>query len=168
MTFPGLEAEYTNATISPDGQYRYDLVRIWGAGPLVLWVMLNPSTADAADDDPTIRRCRAFSRNERAGGMVVVNLFAWRATDPAELRTALDPVGPDNEATIRRWTTDPEVAHVVCAWGANTMVTPTAWGPVTQAAADAGHLPRCLGTTKHGAPRHPLYVPSTQSLVRWP
>jgi hypothetical protein len=81
------------ATLSDCGRYRYRLWRRWADGPTVLFVMLNPSTADADVDDPTIRRCIGFARSWGAGALEVVNLYAWRATQPAELKAAVGPVG---------------------------------------------------------------------------
>lgn len=89
------------ATISPCQKYRYALGRCWDhAGKRVVFAMLNPSVADATADDPTIRRCIRFARKWGYGSLEVVNLFAWRATDPKELRIAADPIGLDNDAEI--------------------------------------------------------------------
>lgn len=154
-----------SATLSPCGTYRYDLWRRWGNGSWALWMMLNPSTADAEVDDPTIRRCRGFSERSGYGGLAVVNLFAYRATDPAALTRARDPVGPLNAQTIKHWLADERVSAVIAAWG-------TAWEKVDRArlnvegfAQKNGHDVFCLGRTKAGHPRHPLYVPNAQSLV---
>ena len=112
-------APTSTAEISPCGLYRYRLTRTWdAAAPALLFVMLNPSTADASEDDPTIRRCLGFARRERAGGLVVANLFAFRATDPKALEDAADPIGPDNARWIEtcvRETSGP----IVAAWGAS-------------------------------------------------
>jgi hypothetical protein len=110
----------SSATISVDGRYRYDLHRCWDSSSTMLpFVMCNPSTADAAIDDPTIRRCIGFARRLGFGGIVVRNLFAWRATSPRDLaaarRAGEDIVGPDNPvwlAGLQRMTTP-----VVAAWG---------------------------------------------------
>lgn len=154
------------ATISPCGTYRYDLTRRWADGPTALWVMLNPSTADATEDDPTIRRCISFSKREGCGRLAVVNLWAYRSTDPKALLTADRPIGPDNGATIERWMQ--EASIVVAAWGAwplnNRKVSP-ARSNVEALAAYHGHQMVCLGTTKAGAPRHPLYVKGDQPFV---
>ena len=106
----------TGAAFSPCGRYRWHLARTWDAdGSRVAFVALNPSTADATHDDPTIRRCIGFARRWGAGGVDVVNLYAFRATKPRDLFAADDPVGPDNDAWI-----DAVVARadrVVLAWG---------------------------------------------------
>lgn len=160
------------ATISTDGVYRYLLSRTWepSAEPCG-WIMLNPSTADADIDDPTIRRCMGFARSWGYGGIVVANLYAYRATNPDDLIDAagagVDPVGSGNvDAILALFDT---CRVVVCAWG-SSFVTKRGW-----------RLPRldvegmalryddralfCLGRTKTGQPRHPLYVAGNQELV---
>lgn len=89
-----------SAVISEDGLYRYRLDRRWGYGPRVAWIMLNPSTADSEAEDATSRRVQAFSRRWGFSALTVVNLYAWRATDPTDLWTAQDPVGPENDRHI--------------------------------------------------------------------
>jgi hypothetical protein len=118
MTAPRLFDDSSGwADLSPCGTYRYLLGRRVGEGDrTALFMMLNPSTADATEDDPTIRRCTGFARREGCGVLEVVNLFAYRATDPAELRTAPDPVGPANDHHIKAALG--RVALVVVAWGA--------------------------------------------------
>lgn len=155
-----------SAIVSPDGVYRYMLERQWDVGPILPFVMLNPSTADAEQDDPTVRRCIGFAQREGYCGLLVVNLFAYRATDPRELRRAIDPVGPENDrhlstifAAARR-----SSAPVVAAWGAKP--DPYRIRQVLRLADDVDM--RCLGTTAAGDPRHPLYVRGDQPLERWP
>lgn len=107
------------AIISDCGRYRYQLGRTWSDGPIARFIMLNPSTADATEDDPTIRRCISFAKREGAGAISVVNLFAFRATKPADMMKATDPIGPENNDHLREW-----VGHefgfaklVIAAWG---------------------------------------------------
>lgn len=89
------------ASISPCGLYRYSLERWWDTSCYArYYIMLNPSTADAEVDDPTIRRCMGLAKRDRFGGIVVLNLFAFRATSPADMKAAADPVGPENDARI--------------------------------------------------------------------
>ncbi len=153
-----------SAVISPCGTYRYELRRQWGPEPPVGWVMLNPSTADAELDDPTIRRCISFSGAWGAGGIVVVNLYALRATDPGELARHHYPVGPEND---RYWrAVADECSSVVCAWGAHPQAVEVARA-VMYALRQHREKTWCLGTTKTGAPRHPLYVKSATELVRF-
>ena len=111
-----------SADFSPCGRYRYALHRAWTSGgkvparrDRVLIVALNPSTADAQQDDPTIRRCIAFAQAWGFRALCVANLFAWRATRPDDLKAAIDPVGPDNDAWLRRESR--RAALVVAAWG---------------------------------------------------
>lgn len=152
----------SSAIISECGTYRYRLDRAWGTEKPAVFVMLNPSTADASKDDPTIRRCMDFARQWHCGGLVVVNLFAFRATKPADLFKAANPRGPKNlhyifEAT--KWS-----QFVVCAWGAHGsfMDQDKSVMACIRRAGDA-HL-CALGETKSGQPRHPLYLPKTSTM----
>lgn len=153
------------ARISEDGLYRYSLHRAWGDGPMVTWVMLNPSTADATQDDPTIRRCIGFTKSWGYNVMHVVNLYAYRSTDPKRLLEVDDPVGPDNPRLLRAVVGNS--ALVVAAWGA--FAAKVAWErsrlSIESFCHDKGVPLRCLGTTKDGAPRHPLYVKADTPLV---
>ena len=141
----------SGAVVSDCGKYRYRLTRRWSDGPTLTFVMLNPSTADADFDDPTIRRCVNFAKREGCGGLLVVNLFAFRATDPKNLPTGEDRFGPLNhqymDAAIR--VTD---GPVIAAWGLGGA---DAGAAVIERYGDAMS---CLGKTKDGHPRHPLYV----------
>lgn len=155
----------SDATISADGLYRYDLRRKVARGrSIILWVMLNPSTADATVDDPTIRRCIQFTKDWGHSILVVVNLFAWRATDPKELKKAFDPVGPLNDKTIKVWMDCAD--RIVVGWGANGSLYHRDEAFREMAQSRMCQL-WCLGKTKAGHPRHPLYVRSTQELERW-
>lgn len=151
------------ATFSVCETYRYTLTRQWGAAtdPRFLWVMLNPSTADADMDDPTIRRCIAFSQREGAGNLTVVNLFALRSTDPAWLAKVHDPIGPLNDAVIAADARNAQ--RIVVAWGADAMAV----GRVGIVLPLLGPGVLCLGVTKSGAPKHPLYVKGDAPLVPW-
>ena len=138
-------------------EYRYLLTRTWDpkVKPLV-FLMLNPSTADALEDDPTIRRCTSFAKRECAGGLVVVNLFGLRSTDPRALLHHPDPVGPLNDAFIRQAVAG---AHtVIAAWGA-AGVQQDRGQTVTAMLARMRAPVQCLGRTSTGQPRHPLYLP---------
>jgi hypothetical protein len=143
-----------SAVVSPCGTYRYELRRVWAAGPLCGWIMLNPSTADAEQDDPTIRRCMGFARAWGYAGIVVRNLYALRATDPRELATHPQPWGPDNDTHLMNAVDDP---ITVCAWGSRGERGDT----VINALADAGANLHHLGLTRAGKPRHPLYRPAS-------
>jgi hypothetical protein len=142
------------ATFSADGRYRYRLWRRWDRSrPMVAFVMLNPSTADARRDDPTIRRCVAFARRWGYGGIEVVNLFALRATDPGELRVAKDPSGPGNARHVGRALA--AASLVVLAWGAHRALRDP---PTLARRLLSLRRPHCLGLTRSGEPRHPLYL----------
>jgi hypothetical protein len=154
----------STALITECGTSRYLLGRQWRMGDRRLaWVMLNPSTATADQDDPTIRRCMSFTRGFGYGGMVVVNLFALRATDPRALSEHPDPIGPENDRHIRE--VAEECRAVVCAWGAHRMVSGGRAAAVLRLIADAGATPYCLGRTKTGRPKHPLYVKASTPLI---
>lgn len=143
------------AVISPDGTYRYQLLRRWQKGSsVVAFVMLNPSTADAEVDDPTIRRCIGFARAWGHDAMVVVNLFGYRATQPSELTGAGDPVGPDNDRHIKVATAQAE--RIICAWGAHPLASERLEAVRALLPAEV----ECLGLTASGQPRHPLYLPA--------
>lgn len=159
MTLIEPESLWKSAVLSPDGIYRYDLVRHWrSTGELLLWIMLNPSTADASIDDPTIRKCQGFARRWGYRGIVVVNLFALRATDPSELRSHPHPVGPDTDETIAGWLGDDRVGSVVEAWGAHPEAFARGYFVSQTVRRLRRNPPMRLGSTQSGAPRHPLYV----------
>lgn len=156
------------AVLSDCGTYRYVLTREWDAGrPAVAVCMLNPSTADATADDPTIRRCVGFARGWGYGRLVVVNLFALRATDPAALRLAADPVGPDNDGHLVEQCSG---RVVVCAWGATAGKWPSPRireRPAVVRRLLAGADLRHLGLTGGGHPKHPLYLPAGATLQQF-
>lgn len=152
------------AEISDCGTYRYVLKR--RIPSLVRWhhpalfIMLNPSTADAEKNDPTIRRCLSFASLNGCTELTVVNLFALRATNPLELMDHGDPVGPFNDQRIAEMIEDHQMGIIVAAWGAHPFAKKRAqyikerFGPFV-----------CLGTTKDGSPRHPLYIKKDQKLL---
>jgi hypothetical protein len=140
--------------------YRYRLDRRWSGGTgLCGFIMLNPSTADARSDDPTIRRCIGFAKAWGYSGLIVGNLFALRATDPAVLLAARDPVGGRANARALFDLVD-EAALVLCAWGQFSAVGNRGREAIALVRG-RGRIPHCLGLTKHGAPRHPLYLPAS-------
>ena len=150
---------------SPDRRHRYRLVHQWNplfGERLMLWIGLNPSTADEAKLDPTLTRIATFSKREGFDGFWMANLFGLRTPYPEEMMAAPDPVGPENDASLLAAADRCE--KIVAAWGVSG---------VYQARADAvvrlfaGRKLWCLGTTQDGHPRHPLYVAGKQPLVRW-
>lgn len=158
------------ARFSPDGLYRYTLGRRWSPDPTAgaaVFVMLNPSTADAQQDDPTIRRCIGFAKAFGCGGLHVVNLYAFRATRPADLWKADFPVGAENDAILGETfrAAAEEDRPVIAAWGANAQ--PARAGFIAGLARSQGLVLHALGTTKSGAPRHPLYLPATSVPTPW-
>lgn len=140
------------------GPYRYLLRRVWdGTRPRLLWVLLNPSTADADTDDPTSRRCLTFSRDWGYGGLEIANLFALRATDPKHLLSADNPIGSEND----RYLADAaaRAARVIVAWGVTGKLHQRDQSVLTLLTRHATQPLYCLGTTRDGCPRHPLYLP---------
>jgi hypothetical protein len=151
-----------SAVLSDCGRYRYCLVRTWpGGSGICSFVMLNPSTADAEVDDPTIRRCIAFARTWGHAGIEVRNLYAFRSTDPDALARVDDPLGPE----CNRWLIGLRTAdRVVAAWGAKAPLARER----TALELMAGAPLCCLGLTRDGRPRHPLYVRGDAELVPFP
>lgn len=143
-------------------EYRYWLIRRWDAGenPTTLaWLLLNPSTADETKDDPTMRRCAQYSATWGYGGMVVLNIFALRSTDPRQLYKHEAPIGPDNDATIEaRLRGLPGVA----AWGAHGAHL----GRGLRLRARYPNL-KVFGLTKGGQPKHPLYQRADAKVSAW-
>ena len=147
------------AVFSPDGKYRYHLGRDWRApldtnDAMAVFVMLNPSTADERVDDPSVRRCIGFATYWGFQRLEVVNLFAMRATDPKQIVRDDFPVGPETDEWIRKTCGNPFVS-VFVAWGAMGTKYPNRVKLVSEL---IGRAVRCLGVTKGGQPKHPLYV----------
>ncbi|OPX46369.1 hypothetical protein CLHUN_01850 [Ruminiclostridium hungatei] len=152
------------AIIDETGKYRYLLWRIWDeTKPLAVFIMLNPSTADAEEDDPTIRRCMNYARSWGYGGIKVVNLFAYRATNPKELTKVIDPVGPENHGHVIKAINGAEI--VIAAWGTkgNYMSMQSS---IIQLLKTTPKL-HYLGITKDGYPKHPLYLKADLKPVKW-
>ncbi len=161
----------SGAVISECGLYRYRLWRVWEElQPIMVFVMQNPSTADANDDDPTIRKCIGFARKSSFGGIMVMNVFAYRATDEREMLNVADPIGPENEKHLLAARQCSLLTRLVVAWG--NRFGPKKKSLFRSAYCNAaciliGQGPCCLGTTKSGDPKHPLFVPYSAPLVRW-
>lgn len=152
----------SRALFSPCGQYRYGLERVWSAGPALLYIMLNPSTADETRNDPTIERCQRRAVALGFGAMRIANLFAFRATRPRDLRRADNPVGPDNDALVLHW--HREAGMTLAGWGTHGAHKGRGAGMAAQLEG-AVHT---LGLTRDGHPRHPLYVSYAQEPCPWP
>ena len=144
------------AVYSPCEAYRYALTRVWDdKGRKVAFVMLNPSTATEVQNDPTVERCERRARALGFGAFRVVNIFAYRATDPKVMRAQPDPVGIENDAAIAaaaEW-----ADRVVCAWGSHGAHMDRGVA-VAALLRDSGRPLYQLGLTKAGQPKHPLYI----------
>lgn len=148
----------SGAEFSPCRTWRYVLWRRWnwqGYANQVMFIGLNPSTADEREDDPTIRRCIRFAKDWGYGGLLMMNAFAFRATDPKDMKAAIDPIGPGNDEAFGYRRT--QVGLIVAAWGA--------YCPLVRAECiheALGYRPvMCLGVNKDGTPKHPLYLKAT-------
>jgi hypothetical protein len=153
------------AVYSDCERYRYLLTRVWEpGGAQALFVMLNPSTATEAQNDPTVERCERRARALGFGAFRVCNIFAWRDTDPKAMRRAADPVGPENDAAIREscfW-----ADTIICAWG--THGAHLGRGKAVENLMRATGRPlHHLGLTQEGHPRHPLYIGYGTGPVLW-
>ena len=148
-------------------RYRTALVREWDrSGARVAFVGLNPSTADGSDDDPTSRRCIAFARREGAGSLVLLNLYGFRATRPAELWSASSPVGPGTDRVMAR-----ELrccTRIIACWGAVPARARARVEAVVARLRRTGLPVSALGFTRDGHPRHPLYLRKDTPLIAWP
>jgi len=151
------------AIISACQKYRYSLWRIWdNTKPNVLFIMLNPSTADADIDDPTIRRCIGFAKSWGYGGVYVGNLFAYRSTNPKELLKAINPIGDDNIFHLQAMSSRCEIA--VCAWGNSAIVTKLCKNKPLSVIQIALNY---LELSNDGTPKHPLYLRSDLKPVEY-
>ena len=158
-----------SARISDDGLYRYWLRRDlrptlsnrMNDAVTCTFIMLNPSTADAEQDDPTIWRCIGFANSLRCTRLEVVNLYGYRATDPAELHTVDDPEGPENTLHLLNALNTP--GPTIAAWGA--LAPPDRVAKLlTMPGAENLH---CLGINRNGSPRHPLYLRADAAIRAW-
>jgi hypothetical protein len=164
---------WSDASFTLDGRHRWELVRTWGKrnwelgkNPVegyVLWVMLNPSMAGAWDNDPTIRRCMGFAQRWGYGGIKVMNLFSLVTPHPNVLYGTKGDLGPFYMTRLRLASLN--AARTVVGWGA---LRPQERVLARRQEVMATlHEPHCLGVTQGGHPRHPLYVPYAQELVRY-
>lgn len=141
----------TSAHLSSDRKYRYSLWRTWNESkPHVLFICLNPSTADETQDDRTVTRCIAFAKSWGYGAVCIANLFAYRSRKRSTLEKVDDPVGPENDKWIKKLSKD--AGLTVVAWGESGSLL----GRDKEVLAML-HEPHCLATTKKGCPKHPLY-----------
>lgn len=152
------ENETRAAIFSPCRKYRYRLAQIWDESidPLY-WLMLNPSTADEVKNDPTVERCERRARMWGYGGSVVLNIFAYRATDPADMRACADPVGPDNDKWIKELAAMSNEATVIGGWGEHGKHQERGQAIRDIFKAEGGCL-QALKINASGHPAHPLYI----------
>lgn len=163
MTEPVVRALRSGAHFSRCRRFRYALWREWDADrPRVMLIGLNPSTADAERNDPTIRRCIGFARDWGYGGVWVLNLFAFRATYPEDLKAARDPVGPRNDGWLRR--VAGQSARIVACWGNDGAFM----GRSARVRAMLGDRLDVIRMNASGQPAHPLYLPKRLRPVDWP
>lgn len=156
------------AEFSDDERYRYSLWRIWReSGRKVLFVCLNPSTADDVKNDPTIKRCEGFARHWGYGGFYMANLFGYRCTNPLLLRAVADPVGEENDLTLRKLSRY-ECDLVVAAWGnhgeylgRSHRVMEILW----KSSINGCGAPQCFGFNRSGEPKHLLYLRKDAGLI---
>jgi hypothetical protein len=151
-----LERRGSGARFACRRRYRYTLWRVWEpARGCCNFLMLNPSTADETTNDPTIARCQRRAERWNYGGLVVTNLFALCTSDPSDLRRAVDPIGPENDAAIAAAAR--AARQVICAWGNHGMYLERA-GAVRRLLDWIGVVPFCIGVTRARQPAHPLYL----------
>ena len=153
--------DYKSAVFSEDRKYRYALWRWWDKSkPYVMFIGLNPSTADETEDDPTIRRCIKFAQSWGFGGLCMVNLFAIRATDPRNMLKHPEPIGIDNDEHLIM--ISDKAGKIVAAWG-------TRGDHKNRDKEVMAFIPDmfCLEITKEGFPKHPLYIRSNTKLKKY-
>lgn len=158
-----------SAVISKCGNYRYSLRRVCTKNPMngqkIVFVMLNPSTADASIDDPTVKRCMGFMERGGYTHLEIVNLFAFRATNPSDMLAAEDPIGPYNDVYLHSAIGTAQT--VVCAWG-NHGDNKERLDFIKSVFEHHSHAqPCCLGVNKSGMPKHPLYIKADTQLKQW-
>tara|TARA_B100000941_G_scaffold154426_1_gene109490 strand:+ start:17049 stop:17528 length:480 start_codon:yes stop_codon:yes gene_type:complete len=153
---------YSNAKFSNDRVYRYALWRTWDQSlEKLLFIGLNPSTADEVKDDPTMRRCIRFSKDFGFGGFIMANIFAFRSTDPKKLKKIKNPIGNKNDFWIKKL--NKEAGMTIAAWGTH--------GDYLNRGKEVSRMLKnlyCLRKTKNGFPSHPLYLPANLKPIKYP
>jgi hypothetical protein len=146
-------------------RWRYLLWRCWDeAKPVANFLMLNPSTADEFQLDPSCTRARNYAEHWGYGAVVITNIFGWRATDPGEMKAVKDPVGRGNDAAILKAARDAKL--VVCAWGNHGLHLERS-RHVTGLLREANVPLNFLRMNGQGEPAHPLYLPGNLKPTRW-
>lgn len=150
-------SEKPAAEFSPCRTWRYVLRRSWAPGRALGFILLNPSTADETQNDPTIRRCIGYARAWGYGGIVLGNLFALRSTDPAALYSAPDPIGPENNSWLLAIAREVAGGRIICGWGAHGALNHRGAAVLAMLGRIGADL-QALTQTKDGHPGHPLYL----------
>ena len=148
-----------DAKLSDCRKYRYALWRTWDSEmPYAMFIGLNPSTADETEDDPTIRRCINYAKDWGYGGLCMVNLFGFRATDPNDMKKASDPIGPDNDTWLN--TLAKNAGVIIGAWGNHGSY-------LNRSSEIIKIIPniKCLKQNTSGEPAHPLYQKKTATPI---
>lgn len=167
--------EESGATFSDCEKYRYDLWRYWAPyGKLFIVVGLNPSTADHKLNDRTISKCIKFAKREDCSGLVMLNLYAYRSTDPDNLFHQQDPIGPDNDSIIKEWFKFSESGSIlVGAWGSHHSIVQSRLNAILKIdtaralrrVRPAHQVMLCFAKNQDGNPKHPLYVKGNTPLI---
>lgn len=147
----------SGAHFSDNRKYRYSLWRVWDPKkPMLCYCMLNPSTADENENDPTVERCQRRAQALGYGGMFVVNIFAYRSTDPAKLKKVSDPVGSYNDTKLID--VFKECKTIICGWGKHGSLHDRGRHVLAMIQVRARKTPYALKINKDGSPAHPLYI----------
>jgi hypothetical protein len=154
----------TGARFSRCRKWRYLLWRKWAAGPVANFLMLNPSTADEVKLDPSCTRARLYAERWGFGALIITNLFGWRATDPADMKAARDPVGSGNDEAIVAAARRADL--VVCAWGNHGAHLDRSFRVLTKLRREGVDL-HTLRLNGNGEPAHPLYLPASLKPQPW-
>lgn len=156
-----IDDDVSGAVFSDCKTWRYGLWRIWNSSlPMMAFCGLNPSTADEKKDDPTVRRCVNFAKDWGYGGLYMLNAYGYRATDPADMKRATDPVGPDNNYWLTHFAG--RSGLVIAAWGVHCSIERE-----SEVYKLLNQNVYCLGITKAGHPRHPLYLKKSSTRLPW-
>jgi len=150
--------ETREAVFSPCRRWRYHLKQVWDeTQPNLIWMMLNPSTADETQNDPTVERCEQRARQWGFGGVEVYNIFAFRATDPNDMKAQADPVGPDNDKWVAKFAHHSQHTLAIIGWGEHGKHRGRGQDVLKIIAAHDGQV-QALKVNKSGHPKHPLYI----------
>ena len=159
------DGETRSAAFSPCRQWRYHLQQVWDESrPNLLWLMLNPSTADETQNDPTVERCEMRAHMWNYGGVEVYNIFAFRATDPKNMKAAEDPVGPENDKWLAKFAIKSQQTLAIAGWGnhgSHQNRNRDVIKILNQKMADV----KALKINASGDPKHPLYIGYSQQPV---